>query len=584
MRQLRTLIFLVALTLIGMASPAQADELKGTVQIQLPDGLTRASGDGTIVFRVRQENQATTSVEGQVAGGQYSADIPSGCEIQILATRTTEGAGYPMDRGRWMSLPEDGQLDVIVRIPLDFDLWVYGPDGRTQLQGITIMRSLRKFARLPIPGPADRKIQQIHNSVDSPVFIQIDTPEAYTYYVHAPGHAWTQISPDPYLGGVQTIQLTEGGSLNVQIAQQGVGRGRVLRVRNLDPGPDSHPLVHELKQYEDLIRVVGLPVGRYSVSSEDPIRPWNMPVYGVAEIEIQAGTTAELKLPLSAEPVFEPVPAGGTILIPAQWGNASQLTMRLTRLDPYGKWGRSYTVDGSEFSPVPEVDQLYRWSLPEIAPGAYNLSFDHTSYSVYREVHGAGHKRLHFELPAPRTVTIHTIDDRTGEPIYPKSLLWSSVEPEAIRKKIRDTAPFQSERRFVTRTGDETGFTIYSPDAALRIRMDDPRFDMAELMVSELGDQQVEWKLHRATAIRLVFEHAGAQIDWKGNVHILSESGHGKVLGALETKFGQQYNLSQSGRYSIRFPKLDGFQPIPPQTVQVADGEVLEIKVALSAR
>ncbi len=583
MRQLRTLIFLVALTLIGLAPAAQADELKGSVQIQLPDGLTQASGDGTIVFRVRRKDEATSSVEGQVLAGQFSVEIPGGSEIQVLATRTTEGAGYPLDRGRWMPLPEQGQLDVIVRIPLAFDLWVYGADGRTQLKDITIMRSLRKFARLPVPGPADRKIQLLHASVDSPVSIGIDEPETYTYYVHAPGHAWTQISPDPYLGGVQTIQLKAGGNLNVQITQEGAGRGRVLRVRNLDPGPDSHPLVHELKRYEDRVHVVGLPVGRYSVSSEDPIRPWNMPVYGSAEVEITEGATCELTLALSTEPSFEPVPAGGTILIPGQWGSTDQLTMRLTRLDPYGKWGRTYTIQGTEFAPAPEMDNLYRWTLPEIAPGAYNLSFDHTSYSVYREVHGAGHKRLHFELPAPRTVTILTVDDRTGEPIFPESLLWSAVEPTAIRKKIRDTAPFQSSRRFVTRVGDEVAFTIYGPDAPLRVRMDDPRFDMVELSISEPGDRKITWTLHRTTAIRLAFEHAGALVQWKGNVHMLSESGHGKVLGALETKAGHQYNLSHPGRYSIRFPKLDGFQAIPPQTVQVKDGEVLEVKVELTA-
>ncbi|MFT5198988.1 MAG: hypothetical protein ACI87O_001648, partial [Planctomycetota bacterium] len=409
-----------------------------------------------------------------------------------------------------------------------------------------------------------------------------DSPENYTYYVHAPGHAWAQISPDPYLGGVQTMQLAEGGNLSVKITQEGPGRGQVFRIRDLNPTPNSHPLVHELKRYADLLQVLGLPVGRYSISSEDPIRPWNMPVYGSAEIEIKAGETVQHTLALSAEPVFEPVPAGGTILIPKQWGSTDQLTLRLDRLDPYGNWGRSYEILGSTLSPMPGYEDVYQWSLPEVAPGAYNLNFDHTSYSVYREIHGAGNMRLHFELPGPRTILVNTVDDRTGEPIFPESLLWSALEPEAIRKKIRDTAPFRSARRFVSRTGDETNFSIYGPDALLRIRVDDPRFDMAELTITESGDQEITWSLHRATAIRLEFQHADRVIAWKGNVQILSESGNGKVLSALQSQDGHQYNLSGAGRYSMRFPTLDGFQPIPPQTVQVLDGNVLVVKVDLT--
>ena len=581
MHQLRTLLFIVAVTFIGLTSPASAEKLSGTVKVLLPDGLSEDSGDGSIVFRVRRKNQSTISVEGRVEAGHFSVDLPLDSEFQVLATRTSAGNGYPVGRGLWISAPDTGTLHVIVQIPLDFDLWVYGADGKTQLKNISVMRSLRKFARLSVPGPSDSKTHQIFTTVDSPITFHIDSPETYTYYVHAPGHSWTQITPDPHLGGVQTLLLPEGGSLEIDISQAGPGRGKVLRIRDLDPAPDTHPLVHELKRYGAKVQVVGLPVGRYSVSSEDPIRPWNMPVYGSSEIEIQAAQTTSLQLSLSAEPVFQPVPAGGTVHIPSQWGRMDQLVLKLDRLDPYGNWGRSFRIPGSSMTPMAGYADVYQWSLPEVAPGAYNLSFEHTSFSVYREIHGAGNMRMHLELPAPRTVRVSTVDDRTGNPIHPESLTWSAMEPEAIRKKIRDTAPFRSERRFISQIGDETAFSIYGPDAPLRIRLADPRFDMAELVVDGAGDQQVTWSIHRATGIRLNLRHSGQTIAWKGNVHILSESGHGKVLGALDSKTGHQYNLSSPGRYSIRFPALEGYQPIPPQTVQVEDGEILVVEVDL---
>ncbi|MCP5022860.1 MAG: hypothetical protein GY930_13940 [bacterium] len=582
MLQLKTLLFAMGLALFGLMPSAMGDELRGVLKVQFPDGLVEADGDGSIVFRVRRKDLPTISVKGTVTRGNYRVDLPETGEFQVLAIRTTDGTGFPIETKRWFPIPKSRTYDVIIRIPRSFDLWVYGPDGRTQLKNIMVLRRLRKYARSTIPDAIGGKVQQIMTGVDSPISFKLDNPESYTYYVYAPGHAWTQITPDPFLGGVQTLQLPPGGVVEVQVIQAGSRRGRVLRIRDLNPDPNSNSLVHELKQYGEKVHVKGLPVGRYSLSSEDPIRPGNMPVYGMAEFEIMAGETTKVKLELTAEPVFQPVPAGGTIKIPAQWGQVDQLTLKLNRLDPYGDWGRSYDVPGSQLTPLPGNENLYQWSLPEVAPGAYNLSFAHTSFSVYRVVHGAGSLRLHFELPPPRTVLVKTEDDRTGEAIHPDNLIWSTVEPAAIGKKMKDTAPFQSERRLLTRSGNELGFSIYGPDAPLRLHFEDPRFEPAELTIDGQGDQQVTWSLHRATGIHLEMRRADQIITWKGNAHILAESGQGKVLRSLDSKTGRQYNLSHPGRYSIRFPRLTGFAPIPPQAALVKDGEVLLVKITLT--
>ena len=218
------------------------------------------------------------------------------------------------------------------------------------------------------------------------------------------------------------------------------------------------------------------------------------------------------------------------------------MTFRLTRLDPYGKWGRNFEIPGSELTPVAGAENLYSWSVPEVAPGAYNMSFQHTSYSVYREIYGNGHLRLDFTLPAPRTVTIQTLDDRTGDAIYPETLTWSALEPEAIRKKIKDTAPFVSERRQLTHLEGSSGYEIYGPDAPLRVRLDDPLFESAELIIDETGDAQVSWKLHRVTALRIALLHNGESVKWTGDARILSEDSDGKVRNARDLGRTTQFN------------------------------------------
>ncbi len=582
MLQPRMLLFAMGLALFSMAPSAMGDELRGTLKVQFPDGLVESESDGTIVFRVRRKNLPTIRVKGTVTGGNYRADLPETGEFQVLAARTSDGIGFPTEEKRWIPIPESRTCDVVIRIPQPFELWVYGPDGRTQLKNIVVLRSLRKSARGPIPNLLGGKLQQIVAGVDSPILFKAGGPELYTYYVHSSGHAWTQISPDPFLGGVRTLQLPPGGALEMRVIQAGPKQGRVLRIRDLNPAPDTHALVHELKHYGETVHVQGLPLGRYSVSSEDPIRPGNMPVYGVAEFDITAGETTKLDLNLAVEPMLQPVPAGGTLMIPAQWGPVNQLTLKLERLDPHGDWGRSFEVPGSEFTPQKGNDDVYQWSLPEVAPGAYNLSFAHTSYSVYREILGAGNIRLHFELPPPRQVIVQTIDDRTGEVIHPRTLNWSTIEPAAVRKKVMDSAPFHSERQVLEHPGDAALWRILSPDSPLRMHLDDPRFEPAELTIDGQGDQEVTWKLHRATGIHLEMRHADQIIPWTDNAHILPESGQGKVQGSLDSKTGRQYNLSHPGHYSIRFPKLKGFAPIASQTVHVKDGEVVLVKISLT--
>lgn len=586
------LLSLWSLLWLGSLSPVRAatgstdthstETLSGVILVQQPDGVVPATGDGTMVFRVREPGKETYSIETEVKAGAYSVELPTECTLQVLATRTTEGAGYPLDGNRWIPRPTDGEYEVVVRIPLHFELRVYGSDGRSELTDITVIRKLSKFARLPLPGPLDKKTHLVFRDVPSPIAFSIDSPDLYTYYVHAPGHAWTKITPDPFLGGVQTMQLPAGGTLKVQLLQEGPGRGQVFRVRNLNPAPDAHPLVHELKRYENHIEVQGLPVGVYHISSEDPIRPDNMPVYGDAQVEILAGHTTELNLPLKDEPVFFPVPAGGTIHVPEGWGNVVGLTFQLERLDPYGKWGRHFEIPGSAFVPVAGQERLYSWHLPEVAPGAYSLSFQHTSYSVYREIYGGGHLKLDFALPAPRTVQIQTVDDRSGEVVFPSSLEWSALEPEALRKKIDDTAPFLSERRLLPHREGSDHFTLYGPDAPLRLQLHDPRFEPAERTIDQPGDHQTVWPLRRATALRIALQNGNEWVEWTGDVRIQAEEGDGKVTLARSLEHFTQFHLSQPGNYTVRFPALRGYAPIPPQTVRVPDGEVIEIVVPVA--
>ncbi|MCA9002183.1 MAG: hypothetical protein KDB61_09680, partial [Planctomycetes bacterium] len=298
-----------------------------------------------------------------------------------------------------------------------------------------------------------------------------------------------RFSPDPHLGGVRTIKLEQGGALDLEIRKQGIRQGAALRIRDLDLEPGMHPLVFEVKDYADQMRIAGLPIGHYAVSSEEPIRPANMPVFGRAEFRIVNGEGTRCELVLAAEPTFTAVSVAGYVRIPGGWGPVKDWTVRFERLDPYGSWGRDYSVPGTEFEPLEAQPDLYRWGVDSMAPGAYCVRYEPTSYVEYLEVHGAGADSIQLALPKPRTVRLRFVDGRTGESCTPQGLFWSALEPPMDDPKWAGSAALQSTRIPLHPIEDGVPFEFRAPDAPLRIQIEDGRWAVQEWSFSNPGDQ-----------------------------------------------------------------------------------------------
>lgn len=497
-RSLPTRLSLLATLALALGLPAGAKDLHGGVRLIQPGGNVHYLANGFAMLRVRAaDGSETTDREVPIKDGRWSLELASDAEFQVRVVRIEAGDCYAVDAQRWLKVPATGSYDLDVQVLRSFELRVYGVDGKTQLKQVRVLRKLSRDTRLPHPGPISSKTHVVNGPTPSPVDIRVNSPEPYTYYASAPGYAWASINVSPFLGGVRTLQLKQGGALNVEISQLGNLRGKVFRVRrHTGKGVELHL---ELKRYDSRLRVEGLPVGIYSISSEEPIRPVNMPVFGKADVTIQAGQASHLKLILAEQAYFRSAPVGGQLHLPLSWGDPSERTLVLDRLDPFSRLGRHYEVPGKDLVPVPNRPGVFTWHLDEVMPGAFDLHLPGLSVHSFYEVLGAGNLRLDLEVPQPRQIELQLVDATTGKPVSVSGLSWSCRSPlrtQGPRSKIKDLPPYRCAGVPLQQSSPGK-FTFRAPQAGLRLSLDDPEFEAASLELDPAVTRPEPWQLRR---------------------------------------------------------------------------------------
>lgn len=498
LRSLSKRLSLLVCSALFLGLPLGARDLHGGVHLIQPGGNVPYLADGFAVLRVRPADGGdTTDREVPIKDGRWSLELAAATEFQIRVVRIEAGDCYVIDGERWLKVPPTGSFDLNVQVLHSFQLRVYGVDGKTQLTRVSVLRKLTRDTRLPHPGPISSKTHVVNGPSPSPLDIRVHSPETSTYYVSAPGYAWTSLEVNPFLGGVRTLQLLQGGALSVKIQQLGNLRGKVFRLRRqTESGMQLHL---ELKRYDSQLTVEGLPVGIYSISSEEPIRPVNMPVFGHADVIIRAGLVSHQTLILAGQAYFSPAPVGGQLHIPAAWGDVAELTLVLDRLDPFSRIGRHYEVPGKDLVAVPDRPRVFTWHLDEVMPGAFDLHLPQLSVHSFYEVLGAGNPHLDLEVPEPREIELQLVDGSTCKPVSVSGLSWSCRSPlrmQSPRSKIKGL-PLYRCAAIVLQESSPGRFAFRAPQAALLLRLDDPRFEPASLELDPTALRPEPWRLRR---------------------------------------------------------------------------------------
>ena len=221
----------------------------------------------------------------------------------------------------------------------------------------------------------------------------------------------------------------------------------------------------------------------------------------------------------------------------------------------------------SEMEPAGDV---YRWDAGDLVAGTYQVVVEpHQSHTVV-EVSPPDASQLRIVVPEPEDVRVVVIDEATRERLRDPRLDWSRGIPVAgssSGSSLVDAA-VSGELRF------------QAPAGPIRLSVRHRGyFSASEFLSIERGLNEIVVPLSRAHAIRIRLMDGDARVpwDWIRPWEVTALDGSGERV----SRGPDGVTVSEPGRYAIDIGELEGFEPVPVQTVTIEAGVVAELVIQL---
>jgi hypothetical protein len=268
-----------------------------------------------------------------------------------------------------------------------------------------------------------------------------------------------------------------------------------------------------------------------------------------------------------------PVPLAGTILIPPAWG---RLRPRLSveALDSPDD-DLEERLDRVAVTAVDGEPGLYRWSAREVTPGRYALTVRELTYTQVVVVGPEGETNARIEIGEPADITVRVVDADTGADAGIEALLWHCANPEGV-----DGSTLNSVDR-----DPAGGFHFKAPSGELNVGVRSDEYLLPlEIVKAVPGHNAITLRAQRACGVRLLLKEGGAIVPWdysRHRVHLRQEDGSGEEMGSSSD--GKEYRafVSEPGTYSVSFDPIDGYEPVPPQDVEVKPRQFTDVMITL---
>jgi RNA polymerase sigma-70 factor (ECF subfamily) len=553
------------------------------VRIVLEDaeGTEHAHESGTLMVGLVTDDRVREARGLPFEDGRLAFELPPGCALAFMRLRV---------RGRAAILPEPvpivpGDEPLVVRGKWlkRGGLQVVDADSKAELSDIEVRYADGWRANPSWTHPGDhRSLTVLVEHGTSPIELperKLGTP----YWVHAPGHAWTRIDFVHETGGESTVELSAArGTVEVMILGAPPAgafvrlyplatTGSRLRPANLDfpsyAGAVSMSLAAHgptrIEDFEPGRYLAALETGEY----EDRVR------LGTLEFEFTAGETARIAIPL--DPLALDAPKThlvGTLRVPPELVGARQ-QVRLERLE---KEQPDVYLWIGEMDESEDDETLLEWDAGLVRTGTWIANLPHQYRIKFEADIAGGESRVALVMPPLGTITLEVVDAATGAALVPKRLNWSLAPLEGVSHSTSSGA---------MRTGPGGAWQIVAPQGMVRIYAQQPGFLEAERELELAHDAHVRLELARATGLRLLLRDGEAALnpDFSWSLNVTVRDAAGSVLmdkRSLAGEIGSRI-LPGAGRYTITFPPLDGYRPLPALTVDVAAEEVLDVLVPL---
>lgn len=419
------------------------------------------------------------------------------------------------------------------------------------------------------PGRASESAEDLGAS---PVSIAAPVEGAIrTLFARSPGYAWGRIE----LRDAQEerfLDLVPAGDLRIFVAAG--PRDPSTQVRVL--GAERRLLFEEeLGAREELV-VPGLPAGPVEVVARIASLLDAREV-GRASAEIVPGTTASAKLLL--EPV-EParwVPLAGSIVVPPEWGLEDfELGFELQGVALQG-WSGEARVRREAMTLANRAAGLHRWSAGDVQPGRYEADLIELGYSAVIEVGPEGARDVHIAIPPPCTVHLRCVDAVTGDATRPEQIYWGSTTDGGPNSLLAVSGWNGQLERFELRV----------PCGAIRITSVGSRHE-SRTMDFQVGPglAELELVLRAPTALRPILMDGTREVPWEvRRMPALVPLDEQESAGSWTLRERRlTMKVDEPGRYALRVPVLDGYEPVPEQVVELERGVLTEHLIELVRR
>ena len=394
------------------------------------------------------------------------------------------------------------------------------------------------------------------------------------YHVHSPGYAWGRILVDTTTGGECEILLDPGGQLDLAFEGGWDRPGATLRLRE----------VGELQPYAEVpvsgetMLIQGILPGDYQVSVETGSWAQNPLVLGSTEITILASETNPILLPVATLEDEERVTFAGSVFVPAEW-YLDEFQLRLRPVDP----GRNIS---EETQHIPSLEMtatetslgvIYEWEAEPVEPGNFGMLILPVGYGINVNVPIDGLFDAQISLPPPMPVEITTVIKGTEEPAYPALIRWTPTREAGV--------PGAGASSVFPITGTNV-YQFDAPIGGVILSCSDSAYRPAsrQLNVSLNGPNQFVFELEPAHGASLSLFDGDTPVPWDigWHAHLTPMEG---TTGQVVTRgrIGIEYRIlvSNPGWYTLSFPEIPGFLPVPDQEIEIFDGEISPIEIPL---
>jgi hypothetical protein len=553
--------------------------LRGRVVVIELDGTERTDTAGRF-FLGAWVGERGKAVPVTYEAGAWETEIGFASEVDELSVEELRIGERPATvdepTGRF-ALPQSGELIIRARRSPPATLRVVDASSHLDLDGITLVSS-EEFPRADVGHPGcDFEARVLARGLTSPV--SLDTHYAglerygqMRFFVGAPEHACQLVQIEPTAGGETLVPLERGADLSVSVRGVDPAAGAALRLRResrFQPVADVDLRADGTLEFEGLVPGDLRVVAEIGDAFRTPL------VLGEQRVALIAGERAQVDLVLEAAPKLLIARGAGTVFVPEAW-KSHAVTIQLQLLDP--PLGDSLVEQNVEAQTVPSVRagfDAFRWEREGLQAGRYFLATLEPPIGVVVELPPRGRDDLDLEVPPPAELTLHVVDEITGQPVEVDELNWIAKPPEGVLGVEFERARFDAQARVYRIRAPATRIELMA--WAWQYQPYDEEIDLR----AAAGEHTMRLKRGCGLTLRLVDGETPVLFPkgWADEPVAVVGTGHTTLMQFGD--FERKYMVTDPGTYSLQLPAIPGFVQPPVLEVDIRPDEFAERVISL---